>query len=184
MQQVMRGHNIVADGWAETANTPPNTISNTDTYTPNTPNTLSNTDTYTKSFKTLIFPLFDSCSRTNGLMDGWTLDRPPNKVRVVCPQLITISVVKDLIFFRKFTKKIYRHILIGKINLIWSCNSCYTCKIYFSSPSFTFNNKVFGVCGLLSLTLSPKNTFNEFINKRAFSQTPILIFVGTEIRVC
>ena len=41
--------------------------------TPNTPpNTLSNTDTYTKSFKTLIFLLFDLCSRTNIQTNGRT----------------------------------------------------------------------------------------------------------------
>ena len=57
------GHDIVADGWAGAANP---------LFTPNTPpNTLSNT----KNFKTLVFPLFDLCSRTNGLTDQRT-DEP------------------------------------------------------------------------------------------------------------
>ena len=49
---------------------------------PSKPNTLSNTDTYTKSFKTLVFPLFNSCSRTNGRTNKASYS-------VACPQLKT-----------------------------------------------------------------------------------------------
>ena len=51
-----RGHNIVADGWAGASNPHPN---------PNPPPTLKHTQ---KLSKTLVFPLFNSMTMT----DGWT----------------------------------------------------------------------------------------------------------------
>ena len=51
IEQVTRGHNIVADGWAGVSNPHP-------TF-----------PTCTEPFKTLVFPFFDSCSRTNGQTD-------------------------------------------------------------------------------------------------------------------
>ena len=71
-QQVTRRHDIVADGWAGAANPHPH---------PTPYPTPLPTQTHTqKASKTLVFPLFDSCSR----MDGWT-----NKAfyRVAWPQL-------------------------------------------------------------------------------------------------
>ena len=63
-------------------------------YTPNTPpNSLSNTDTYTESFKTLVFSLFDLCSQTDG-----RTDRRTDKVsyRIACPQLkIQLSIILE-----------------------------------------------------------------------------------------
>ena len=55
-----RGHNIVADGWAGAAN-------------PHRHPTPLPTRTHTqKASKTLVFPLFDSCSWTDGQTDGAT----------------------------------------------------------------------------------------------------------------
>ena len=59
-EQVTRGHNIVADGWAGAANPHPH------------PTPLP-TQTHTqKASKTLIFPLFDSFSRTDRPTDRRT----------------------------------------------------------------------------------------------------------------
>ena len=59
-KQVTRGHNIVADGWTGAANPHPH---------PTPHPTPLPTQTHTqKASKTLVFPLFDSCSRT----DQWT----------------------------------------------------------------------------------------------------------------
>ena len=76
MQQVTRGHNIVADRWAGASNL----------YThPKPPPTLKHTQ---KVSKTLVSPLFNSMTtsdgRTNGWMDrqtdGWT--KPLIELRV------------------------------------------------------------------------------------------------------
>ena len=78
-KQVTRGHNTVADRWAGAANPL------------STPNTLSNTDTYTKSFKMLVFPLFDSCSPTDRRTDRPTDGRTDKaSYRVARPRLKTI----------------------------------------------------------------------------------------------
>ena len=58
----MQGHNIVADGWAGAANPHPQPKPHPTTYL-----TLTHTQ---KGSKTLVFPLLDSCSWTDGLMDG------------------------------------------------------------------------------------------------------------------
>ena len=80
-----RGHNIVADGLAVAANPHPHTTP----YPTPLP-----TQTHTqKAPKTLVFPLFDSCSRTDGpkdgpidgRTDGWT-DGPTDGQRLACPQ--------------------------------------------------------------------------------------------------
>ena len=66
-KQVTRGHNIVADGRAGAANPHPH---------PTPHPTPLPTETHTqKASETLIFPLFDSCSRINGPMDGQTAQR-------------------------------------------------------------------------------------------------------------
>ena len=70
--QVTRGHNIVADGWAGASNPQPH---------PNPPPTLKHTQ---KVSKTLVFPLFNSITMTDGPMDGW-MDKA--SYRVACPQL-------------------------------------------------------------------------------------------------
>ena len=59
----MRGHNIVADGWAEAGN-------------PHAHPTPLSTQTHTqKTSETLVFPLFDSCLRTDGPTDPRTHGR-------------------------------------------------------------------------------------------------------------
>ena len=60
-EEVVRGHNIVADGWAGAAN--PHSHP-----TPYPAPFLTQTHTQ-KASKTLVFPLFDSCSWTNGQTD-------------------------------------------------------------------------------------------------------------------
>ena len=60
-KQVTRGHNIVADGWAGVANPHPQP-------TPHPIPTPSQTPAQ-KASKTLVLPLLDSCSRTNGPTD-------------------------------------------------------------------------------------------------------------------
>ena len=77
-----RGHNIVADGWAGAANPHPH---------PTLHPTPLLTQTHTqKASKTLIFPLFDSCTRTDRWMDrrtdGW-IDGRTKPLVVVCPRL-------------------------------------------------------------------------------------------------
>ena len=72
LEQVTRGHNIVADRWAGAAN-------------PHSHPSPLPTQTHTqKSFKTLIFTLFYSCSQNNRPMDQRT-DKA--SFRVACPQL-------------------------------------------------------------------------------------------------
>ena len=71
------GHNIVADRWAGAANPHPH---------PTPHPTPLPTQTHTQKAKTLVFPLFDSCSGTDGQMDRRT-DKAP--CRVACPQLKT-----------------------------------------------------------------------------------------------
>ena len=61
-----RGHNIVADGWAGAYNPYPH---------PKPPPTLKHTQ---KASKTLVFPLFDSCSPTDGWTDGRTKSATKN----------------------------------------------------------------------------------------------------------
>ena len=78
---------------------------------PSTPNTHSNTDTYTRSFKTLVFLLFDSCSWTNGPTDQQTdgpTDQRTDKAsyRVACPQL---KISFFLSFFLSFSPYISTH---------------------------------------------------------------------------
>ena len=63
-KQVTRGHNIVADGWAGAANPHP-------LPTPHPTRLPAQTHTQ-KASKTLVFPLFDSCSRMDQQTDGWT----------------------------------------------------------------------------------------------------------------
>ena len=59
-RQKTRGHNIVADGWAEASNPQPR---NAAPFTP----------THTQdASKTLVFSLSDSCTPTGRRTDGWT----------------------------------------------------------------------------------------------------------------
>ena len=63
-QQVTRGHNIVADGWAGAVNPHPHPMPHPTPFP---------TQTHTrKASKTLVFPLFDSWSRTDGPTDRRT----------------------------------------------------------------------------------------------------------------
>ena len=79
-KQVTRGHNIVADGWAGASNPHPH---------PNPLPTLKHTQ---KVSKTLVFPLFNSITMTDGPTDQRTngpTDQRTDKAsyRVSCPQL-------------------------------------------------------------------------------------------------
>ena len=63
-KQVTRGHNIVADGWAGAAKPHPHSRTHPTPFP---------TQTHTrKASKTLVFPLFDSWSRTDQRTDGRT----------------------------------------------------------------------------------------------------------------
>ena len=74
-KQVTPGHNIVADGWAGASKPHPH------------PNPHSPTHKHTqKVSKTLVFPLFDSITMTDGRTNGRT-DKA--SYRVACPQLKT-----------------------------------------------------------------------------------------------
>ena len=75
-EQVSRGHNIIADGWAGASNPHQNPIPH--------PPTHKHTQ---KVSKTLVFPLFNSMT-PDRRMDG-PMDRQTDKAsyRVACPQL-------------------------------------------------------------------------------------------------
>ena len=75
-KQAMRGHIIVADGWAGASNPHPHP-------TPHQTPLLSQTHLQ-KASRTLVFPLFDSITSTDGPRDGRT-DKA--SYRVACPQL-------------------------------------------------------------------------------------------------
>ena len=90
MQQVTRGHNIVADGWAGASN--PHTH-------PNPPPTLKHTQ---KVSKMLVSPLFNSMTASNGRMDKASY-------RVACPQLKSV-VLTNAATERKFRRTfLYRN---------------------------------------------------------------------------
>ena len=86
----MRGHNIVADEWAGAA-------ANPHPHQTPLPIPLPTQTHAQKAFKTLVFPLLDSCSRTNGRTDGPTDGRTNRRIdkashRVAYPQLkITLA---------------------------------------------------------------------------------------------
>ena len=75
-KQVTRGHNIVADGWAGAANPHPHPTPHP-THLPIHRHTR-------KASKTLVFPLFDSITSTDGPMNRRT---DGASYRVPCPQL-------------------------------------------------------------------------------------------------
>ena len=87
----MHGHNIGADGWAGVANPHPHP-------TPHPTPFPSQTHTQ-KASKTLIFPLCNSCSRTNRRMDGW-MDGWTKSHRVACSQLNICVRIMNMWFSR------------------------------------------------------------------------------------
>ena len=66
IEQVTRGHNIVADGWAGASNPHPH---------PNPPLTLKHTQKVFKNAHLPTFPLVLTDGWTDGRTDGWT-DKP------------------------------------------------------------------------------------------------------------
>ena len=74
LEQVTRGHNIVADGWAGASNPYPHS------------------DIHKKYLKRSFFHFSTRSSRTNGRTDGWTNGQTDKaSYRVACPQLKTIN---------------------------------------------------------------------------------------------